>query len=153
MLTSQDLPSPAMRPPAESKRRGQLIPHVHVLKSPTYPSLPTVRCGVPLIKPSGSHSSIVHPSAAVHALQAKLRIPSYLPLAAGRQRDVDKAPGVQLALVGAALGGLGLLLGFDLHGGRFISISESADGIIVFGVGGRESGMRNCRAVPWGFAT
>ena len=63
---------------------------------------------------------------AVHALsnhpQAKFQTSSYLALAAGSQRDIDEAPSVQVALVGAALGGLGLLLSLDLRPGRCQSV-------------------------------
>lgn len=38
----------------------------------------------------------------------------YLPLAAGRESDVNEAASVDIALVGAALGGLGLLLLLNL---------------------------------------
>jgi hypothetical protein len=43
---------------------------------------------------------------------------SHLPLAAGSEGNVDEAASVLLALVGAALGALGLLLLLDLGGLR-----------------------------------
>lgn len=69
-------------------------------------------------KQSGSRSSAPNPVSNHNdthpvPLRGTLFV-AYLPLATGRDGDVDEAPRVQLALVGAALGGLGLLLGFDL---------------------------------------
>lgn len=49
---------------------------------------------------------------------SRLQSCAYLALAAGSGRDVNKTASVLLALVGAALGGLGRLLGLDLGGLR-----------------------------------
>jgi hypothetical protein len=53
--------------------------------------------------------------------------PPYLPFAAGSDGDVDEAPRVQLALVGTALGRLGLLLGLNLEWGAD-SVNRDASG-------------------------
>jgi hypothetical protein len=74
-------------------------------------------------------SSVAHPSV-VGRESPKLRSP-YLPLAAGNG-DVDETPGVQLALVGAALGDLGLLLGLNLEAGaRDVNRDDSPGSRIV----------------------
>jgi hypothetical protein len=89
-------------------------------------TLATGRNPLPLIpltsiKQSGSRSSVAH-----HQQTAILDPPSsilpapYLPLATNGDGDVDEAASVQVALVGAALGGLGLLLGLNLETGRAV---------------------------------
>ena len=64
----------------------------------------------------GVHLQKTQPSVSNHPSDTK-DIP-HLPLAAGSERDVDEAASVLLALVGAALGALGLLLLLDLGGLR-----------------------------------
>jgi hypothetical protein len=89
-------------------------------------TLATARNPLPLIpltsiKQSGSRSSVAHhQQTAILDRLSSILSPSYLPLATNRDGDVDEAASVQVALVGAALGGLGLLLGLNLETGRAV---------------------------------